>query len=345
MMRDAILNFPKQFRYQPKLEGGKVKKFKRFVVAGMGGSPLPGLLLKTLKPVLPVIIWRNYGLPELPEKDWKKTLVVAISYSGNTEEAIDALETAIQRNLPVVAVAIGGKLLELAKARQIPYVQLPDTGIQPRSALGFMLRALLKVTKENELFKQTKELAQILKPLELEPQGKDLAEKLRGKVPVIYSSDRNLSVAYNWKIKFNETGKIPAFYNILPELNHNEINGFDVHPVRSKSSEATAVSPTAERTSNAVKDSSRPPWEDFHFIFLQDSQDHPRIIKRMEVTAQIYRERGLPVESIELAGENQMQRIFSSLLVADWTAFHTAEIYGLESEQVPVVEELKKLIK
>ncbi len=324
MMRDAILNFAKQFKYRPKIVGPRPirlgRKGGKFIVAGMGGSHLAGDILKTLRPELDIIIWPNYGLPELPEKDWRKTSLVASSYSGNTEEPIDAFEQAVAKNLPVVAIAIGGKLLELAKKHSVPYVQMPDTGIQPRSALGFSLLALLKVMKQNDLLKEAKNLAKILDPKGLEEQGKGLAERLRGKLPIIYASSRSRSIAYNWKIKFNETGKVPAFYNVFPELNHNEINGMD------------------------VKEVSRPLSEKFYFLFIKDSDDHQKNQKRMEVTAKLYRDRGLTVEILETTGNSKLEKIFNSLIIADWAAFYTAEGYGLESEQVPIVEEFKKLI-
>lgn len=318
MMRDAILNFSKQFKYRPKIEGGKVKKYKKYIIAGMGGSHLAGDILKTLNPALDIAVWPDYGLPQV---DWKKTLLVASSYSGNTEEPVDALETALKQGCPAVAIAVGGKILEIAKARQVPYIQLPDTGIQPRSALGFSLLAMLKVFKQSDLLRDAKALAKSLAPVSFEESGKSLAAKLQGRVPVIYASAPNYSIAYNWKIKFNETGKVPAFYNVFPELNHNEMTGYD------------------------VKDSSRELSKFFHFIFLKDGEDHPQVRKRFDVTAKLYCDRGLPVEVLELSGNNRMEKIFFSLLLADWAALHTADNYGLESEAVPMVEEFKRLIK
>ncbi|MDP2933132.1 MAG: bifunctional phosphoglucose/phosphomannose isomerase [bacterium] len=317
MMDQAIRDFAKQFKFRPKIENGTVKKFKRFVVAGMGGSHLAGDIIKTLNPGLEIIIWPNYGLPQI---DWKKTLLIASSYSGNTEEPIDSLNLAIEKNLPVAAIAIGGKLLEIAKQKSVPYIQLPDTGIQPRCALGFSIKAMLKLMKQNDLLKASAELSKSLKLQELEEQGKSLAARIKNHAPVIYASAGNFSVAYVWKIKFNETGKIPAFYNVFPELNHNEINGFD------------------------VKDASQQLSKNLYFIFLRDQNDHEKIKRRMEVTKKLYQDRGLPVEVLEFSGDNALQKIFSSLVLADWTAYYTAEGYGLESEQVPMVEELKKLI-
>lgn len=320
MMQDAIKNFAKQFAYEPILVGKKMKKYKHYIVAGMGGSRLPALILRSIKPEISLSLWNDYGLPVIAPSDRSSTCLIASSYSGNTEETIDAMNQAMKKKIPVVVIAVGGKLIDVAKANKLPYVQLPNTGIQPRSALGFSIRALCKVLGEETLLRQSKSLAKTLNPTSLENTGKELAAKLKNKVPVIYSSNTNVSIAYNWKIKFNETGKIPAFYNVLPELNHNEMNGFD------------------------VGDSTRNLSAGFHFIFLKDVKDNKRVQKRFAILEKLYRDRGLAVTTIELAGKNQFEKIFSSLILADWAAVATAELYGLEPEQVPMVEEFKKLM-
>ena len=150
--------------------------------------------------------------------------------------------------------------------------------------------------------------------------GKQIAEKLKGKIPLIYASNKNYSIAYNWKIKFNETAKTPAFYNLFSELNHNEMNGFD------------------------ITDSTRELCDKFHFLFLIDTIDHVRIRKRMDVLERQLRERGFSVETISLGAGSMLQKIFSSLLTADWAAFQLATLYGRDPEQVPMIEEFKKLI-
>ncbi len=321
MMDEAIKNFAKQLKFNPKIENKtNFKKYKKFLICGMGGSHLAGDLLKILNPELDLIVHSDYGLPELSEKNFQKRLVIISSYSGNTEEIIDGFNTAKTRGLPIIVIASGGKLIELAKQNSVAYIELPDTGIQARSALGFSLVAMLKATAQKDLLKAAKELSKTLKPTDFEQPGKALAEKLRGFVPVIYSSSANYPIAYNWKIKFNETGKIPAFCNALPELNHNEMTGFDVN------------------------DQSKFLSEKFYFILLQDGSDRPENIKRMQMLRQLYQQKNLKTETVELIGQNKLEKIFSSLLLADWAAFYTAKNYGLEPEQVPMVEEFKKLI-
>ncbi|OGY60576.1 MAG: hypothetical protein A3I33_01645, partial [Candidatus Colwellbacteria bacterium RIFCSPLOWO2_02_FULL_45_11] len=228
MLIETIKNFPQQFKYEPEIVNGeKIGEFESAVIGGMGGSGLVAGILRALKPELDIVTHHEYGLPTFLRQDEDKRLYVAISYSGNTEETLDFFDEAIKRNLKVAAISIGGKLLEIAEKEKIPYIKLPDTGIQPRMSLGFMIRAVLKLLGEEELFNEVRKLVESLNS-DLGKEGKVLAEKLTGKVPVIYSSRRNQTLAYNWKIKFNETGKIPAFYNTLPELNHNEMTGFDV---------------------------------------------------------------------------------------------------------------------
>ncbi len=322
MMPDAIKDFAKQFAFEPMVENaGKLKRYDGFIVAGMGGSHLGADLLRVWHPELDVVIHSDYGFPADLKPEWtRQMLFIASSYSGNTEETIDAYTEAGKRGMARAAIGIGGALLAAAKKDGVPYVQLPDTGIQPRSALGFSFKALLKLIGEDSALADVSRLAESLKPGDFEAQGQELAEKIRGFVPVMYSSGHNGAIAQNWKIKFNETGKIPAFCNVFPELNHNEMTGFD------------------------VKDTTRGLSQKFFFIFLKDPADDPRIIKRMEITEQMYRDRGLQTAEIEIRGNTIFEKIFSSLLVADWAAYYTAEAYGLESEQVPMVEEFKKLI-
>lgn len=327
-MYESIKNFNKQFLYEPEIKNQeKLTKKSNFVVVGMGGSALAPLLLKTWKPEFDILIHRNYGLPETPEK-LKNKLIVLSSYSGNTEEVVDAFEKAKENNLEMAVISVGGKLLSLAKENNIPYIELPNTGIQPRMALGFSIKAFLKIIGEEKELKEISKLVESLNPSDYEENGKTLAQKLKNCVPVIYASDHNSSLAYNWKIKLNETGKIPAFYNVLPELNHNEMTGF------------SAGGGSAFGGDDSIKELCKK----FYFIILKDLADNLKIQKRMQVVEKLYKDRNLQVETIELNEKNIWHKIFSSLLLADWTAYYTALEYGSDPEQVPMVEEFKKLI-
>ena len=318
-MRQVILDFPQQFLYAPRVENGdKLPHTKKFLLAGMGGSHPAADFLTSMDTALDMVVHVDYGLPE--RADLGDRLIIASSYSGNTEETISAYEEARKRGLSVAVITVGGKLLELARADGVPYIALPDTGVQPRSALGLGLLALLKLIGEDSLLAQVQALSTALDPAHWEEHGKFLADALAGCVPVVYASTHNMPLAYHWKVEFNESAKVPAFWNVFSELNHNEMTGFDVIP--------------------STKDLSAR----FHFILLQDANDDPRILKRMEVLQSLYGARGLKVSVVDIEGNSPWERVFNSLLLADWTAYHLALHYGTEPEQVPMVEEFKKMI-
>ncbi|MCP6726468.1 MAG: bifunctional phosphoglucose/phosphomannose isomerase [Patescibacteria group bacterium] len=315
VMEKAIQDFPKQFAWEPEvINSDKLGKYSRYVLVGMGGSRLSGDLLNTSNPEIDLLVRSDYGLPSFLGKD---TLVICSSYSGNTEEVLSVFKEAQKKSIPVAVLAKGGKLIELAKKEDLPYIQFPDTGIQPRSAIGFSFRGLVKLIGREDILKDTESLKDVLS---VEDNGKDIAEVLHNKIPVIYSSFRNRSLGYIFKITLNETGKIPAFYNVLPEANHNEMIGFD------------------------IIDSTKELSENLHFVFLKDEKDNKRIQKRMEVLEQLYKDRGFEVEVVAFKGKSVFERMFSSILLADWTAYHISKLYGTQPNEVPMVEEFKKLI-
>jgi len=322
MIKDDIKNYNKQFEYEPEIQNaGKLGKYSSYVIGGMGGSGLVAGILRAIKPSLDVAAHHEYGLPSFADKNDKKKLFIAISHSGNTEETIDFCETAIKNEIEIAVIASGGKLLEIAKENNIPYIDLPGDDVQPRMTLGYMLRAILKLIGEEELYEEAGKLSELLEPEKFESAGEELGEKLFGNIPVIYASRDNQTLAYNWKIKFNETGKIPAFYNTFPELNHNEMNSFD------------------------VIDSTKALSDKFRFVFLEDDSDNARIKIRMDTTAKLYDKRGFGVELVKITGGSKLEKIFNALILGDWTAIYLSEKYGTEPEQVPMVEEFKKLIK
>lgn len=321
-MDQVIIDFPTQFGFEPEvINGEKLGSHKHFIIAGMGGSQLASGLLKMYQPGIDIYSHRNYGLPPYSDDFFKDSLLIASSYSGNTGETVSFLEEALAKGYDAAVITTGGKLLELAEKHNLPYIKMLDTGIQPRSALGYSLISMAKMVGQEQCLKEMKDLQETLKPLEIRKNGEELAEVISGKVPIVYSSVANLGVVYNWKIKLNETGKIPAFYNVLPELNHNEMNGMD------------------------VLDSTQDISKNFHYIFLKDASDHPKIQKRMDIVQEIYEERGLSVTVLELTGNSLLEKMFNSLLLADWIAYTTAIKNGADPEQVPLIEDFKKKLK
>lgn len=316
-MEDAIKAFTSQFSYSPEITG-ELPEAREFFLCGMGGSHLAAHLIRGMSRGAPLHIRSDYGMPEMSEEQKEQTLFIASSYSGNTEETISFAEEAIKQGVKFAVVTTGGKLLELAKEHSVPYIILP-TGVQPRMALGYFLFSLLHIMGEDEITRSMKSfLPDVIKPEEYKKDGQELAEVLYGKLPIIYSSTKNKSVAYTWKIMFNETGKIPAFYNVFPELNHNEMTGFDITPT------------------------TRPLSENMIVVLLADSHDHPQVQKRMSLVEKMYEDRGIEVVRKEFTGEECVTRYLRSILLGAWTALSLSKKYGTEPNEVPMVEEFKK---
>ncbi len=317
-MEESIRNFAKQFEYKPEIKN--VDKlgtgYKNFVLSGMGGSHLPAGILKTYKPELNLYIHRDYGVPEYTKEFCRETLFIACSYSGNTEEVFDFLDESYSRGHDVFVISTGGKLIDFAKENKLPHIQLPKMDIQPRLAVGYTTIALSSVVIP-QLLPELVSLSKTLDPKKVEKEGNSIAESLFGKVPVIYSSEKNKHIAYNWKIKYNETAKIPAFYNVFPELNHNEMQGYDF---------------IAENEAFS---------KEFHFIILKDKSDDDRVVKRMDVLQKLFEEKGLGVTEIYLDGNSRFEQIFNSLLLADWVTLAIAKKYGVDPDKVPLIEKFK----
>lgn len=315
-MEQSILNFNKQFDYEPVIRNGEKLKgdYEHYVLCGMGGSHLSAGIIKFLKPGVELYVHRDYDLPPYSDEFLKKSLLIASSHSGNTEEVLSFLSSALKKNLDVIIITTGGKLFDIAVEHQLPHVVIPNEDIEPRLAIGFSTLALAKVLNDEALLNSLKETGKNLNEEDLKKEGDSIATSIGDKIPVIYVSNSNLPIAYNWKIKFNETAKIPAFYNLFPELNHNEMQGFA----------------GSENGHN------------FHFIFIHDSIDHPRIEERMRVTSQLLEEKGYSVTNLELSGANKAEKLFTSLLIADWTALNLAKTKRTDPQSVPDVEEFKK---
>lgn len=318
-MKDDIYNFSKQLLFSPEIiNKEKWGSYHKYLLTGMGGSHLQGEVLLSIYNDLPLSIYSDYGLPNVKEE----TGVIIASYSGNTEEAIDNLNVAISLNLDVSVISKGGKLIELAEEKSLPYIKIPERDVQPRMGMGYALKAVLEMIQRNEEKKETEELSEYLerKKEALMSQGKEVAALIQGKIPIIYSSTKNLITSKIWKINFNEGPKIPSFYNTIPELNHNEMTGFDVN--------------------SFTKDLS----EKMSFIFLKDEEDDLRNQKRMKVLKTVLEKRAFPVFEISMEGEKRSERVFSSIILSAWTAYFISEYYSNDPNTVPMVEEFKKLI-
>lgn len=318
-MEDSILKFAEQFEFQPEIQNAEKLKnnYRNFIAAGMGGSHLAAGLFHIVRPGINLRIHSDYGLPPYEGELMTESLLIANSYSGNTEETFDFAEEAYSKGYDLAIITTGGKLLKFAKKNQLPYILMPAVDLQPRAALGFMSIALASLVSP-DLVPELQNLRDVLDSESIREQGLEIAETLKDNVPVIYSSGQNQPLAYIWKIILNETGKIPAYFNVFPELNHNEMQSFESVELNKKIS------------------------ENFHFIILHDSEDIPKVELRMKITEELYQEIGYSVTSLFLEGDSELEKIFKSILLANWVALGLANIYKTNPQDVPLIEKFKK---
>ncbi len=340
-MRQVIMDFPKQFAFDFKIENKKNlpkrgRRFSNIIICGMGGSALPGNVLKTTNAFLdlieiPILIHRDYGLAREANKN---SLIFCISYSGNTEETISAFNEARKRNLKVCTIASGGALIKIAKKHKIPFIKVPS-GIPPRCALGYQFSALVELLFNTGFAKRStreaiRKLASVLDARKFEKMGKKLAERIGISFPLVYSSSKWGAISKIWKIKFNENSKIPSFFNFFPELNHNEMVGIG---------------------ETKIKEASK----FFSFLFLRDKkEDKKEILKRMEVMDKIFKNKGFKIIFIELdklVSQRKektfffFERFFSAVLLGDWVSYYLAINQEVNPTPVNLVEDFKRKIR
>ncbi len=300
---------------------------EKVVVAGMGGSALAALLAKDwlgTQLSVPFEVVRGYSLPAYVDD---KTLVIASSYSGNTEETMSCLQQARDQFAQVGVIASGGRLLETATDQMIAHVALPS-GIQPRMAVLYNLRALVGLLnnfgvvgpeKLDEITSATQWLqSETAKWLPLvttaQNEAKQLALLAVGKTPVIYGGELTASLAYKWKISWNENAKNVAFWNQYPEFNHNEFMGWASHPVE----------------------------KPFVIFDLISNLEHPQVLKRFEISDRLLSGLRPKANVVQLRGETLLQQLLWGCILADFVSIYVAILNGVDPVPVALIEKLKK---
>jgi glucose/mannose-6-phosphate isomerase len=288
------------------------------VVCGMGGSGIGGSLAAAAlgdRLSKPLLVVRDYELAPWTPPDHA---VLCMSYSGNTEETLACFAAAEALGGPRIVATTGGALADAARAAEVPVVGIPS-GIQPRAAVGYMFAiAAEAATTTGVALGMRTEIDAAAAALEAEREAlveraAELAAQVEGTIPVIYGADLTAPVAYRWKTQVNENAKQPAFTHELPEMDHNEIVGWE-------------GAPSAGR---------------FTAIFLTDSDQHPRQRQRAELTAELIDEGAERVLTIEADGETRTQRMLSLVMLGDLVSLHLAARRGLDPSPVAVIEDLK----
>lgn len=303
------------------------RTIKDVIVAGMGGSALAAEIVKTwLAPKLNISfeIVKAY---DLPAYDHRNALVIASSYSGNTEETISCLEQAIKKDAQVAVIASGGKLIEMAKKGDMAHVVLP-ANFQPRMAMLYNLRALLALLVNFGVIGKSylDEVADCEKWLHEQsdawtkevPVDKNYAKQLAllavGKTPIFYAGNLMAPIAYKWKISWNENAKNVAFWNSLPEFNHNEFIGWASHPVE----------------------------KPFAVFDLVSNFEHERVLKRFEITDRLLSGKRPKANRVALQGPSPIAQMLWGCILADFASIYVAILNGVDPVPVDLVEKLKK---
>lgn len=294
------------------------------VYAGMGGSALAAQISLTWPGYnLPFEIVRNYDLPAYVGE---KTFVIISSYSGNTEETLSALEQAASKGAPIAIITSGGKLADIAREKGYPLAVLP-TGLQPRHAVFYNLKALVQLLQQAGLFvRDAGELNQAADFLQTKVQSwlptvptsnnvaKQIAQECIGKSIVMYGGPLLYPAAYKWKISFNENAKQIAWVNQFPEFNHNEFLGWTKQPV------------------------SKP----YTVIDLRSNFEHPQVQKRFEVSERLLSGmRPAPIV-VQAEGETLLEQLLWTINLGDFVTLYVAVLNGLNPTPVELIEKFKR---
>ena len=331
-MRILLTDFPAQMREAAEAAASLslpvARRIENIVLAGLGGSAIGGDVIRSVagdRLGVPFVVSRDYCLPGFAGS---ATLVIASSYSGNTEETLSAYREARRAGAAIVCVTSGGKLAEMAGNDQFPLVSIP-AGLPPRAALGYSTMALLGslcalglVAPMRPAMEETVQLLYRLEqkyglpvPESVNP-AKQVARLLHGKIGAIYAASGVLEgAAIRWRGQLEENAKNLALHHLLPEMNHNELVGWDF--------------PASLLRQVAV-------------VLLRDAEEHPQVRRRFDLTREILEQKAGTVYETWSEGESRLARIFSVIYMGDFASLYLAGLNEVDPTPVTVIESLKR---
>ncbi len=295
------------------------------VVTGMGGSGLPGTILKAIALdvglKVPVTVWKNYGLPRHRFID---PLYVFISFSGETEETVSGLMMLLAEGrrrrrktgirLPRLGlITTGGQLGDIGARHRLPTIRFSAPQLTAREGLGYTYYSLIKLLRTCFPTLRATDCSRSLDPKRWRRYGALIAKKVGHRIPLIYTDERNAHLGYIWKVNFNETAKRAAFSNVIPEMDHNELAMFDQHRGA------------------------------FTALFLTDRSAPPQVNRKMELTEQLLRARQIPTAAIQLTGNSRELRTWTAVVMSHWAAFALAKQRQVDPAATPLIHALKAL--
>ena len=327
---DLCVNIPEHSRKAMRLaEQAPIKygKPRNIVVAGMGGSAIGGELLHNWlvdRARVPIEVCRDHMLPAYADKD---TLVFAVSYSGETEETLNAFEDAVRKGCMVVSVTSGGRLQAFSNKHGFPCVVIPK-GLPPRMAFPYLFFPLATAVQQVGVVKvmenEVEEVLRTLKKIVAENTpnvpvkknwAKGLALKVLGTIPVVYAAQKYAAVAHRWKTQFNENSKLPSKYEVFPELNHNEVVGWENAKTFAKT---------------------------FSLILLRDRDENPRIKRKIELTKDIAFQDLPNLSEIYATGESALAKMLSLLCIGDFVSIYLAILRRIDPFPVKAITKMKE---
>jgi len=323
-MKEYILDLPNQLKAAVKLASEfflpeDYRDVKNVVFLGMGGSAIGGDLTRAYLAEyakVPIEVARDFNLPACVDSS---TLVIAVSYSGNTEEVLAAYSTAKEKGAKLIALTKGGKLAEMAKADGIPLFQF-EYDSQPRAALGYLFAPLVVILEKLGLAVSISGIDTIEIKFD-EKQAQDLAKKLQGKIPFICASNFLIPVARRFKNQLNENSKQMAVVEEIPEMFHNVVQGLDFPKMDSR-----------------LRGNDNP----LTFVLFESNFYHERNSLRINILKDIFKDKKISFENIVIEGESKLQQLLNAIMLADLTSYFLAELNEVDPTPVPTIDFMKK---
>jgi glucose/mannose-6-phosphate isomerase len=289
------------------------------LVCGMGGSAIGSDLAAAAlgsRLTKPLQVVRGYALPSWLTAAWT---VLCCSYSGNTEETLSCFRAAGELGARRLVVSTGGELTDEARAAGLPVVGLPGI-FQPRAAVAYLFTATAEVAAlvgaAPRIAAEIEAAADFLaaETERLKQQAAEIAAQLEGTVPVVYGAELTAPIARRWKAQVNENAKAPAYFEAIPEADHNDICAWEA----------------------AAREGS------FSAVFLEDRESHPRVLRRLALTAESVAGAGATVVRVETAGETPTARLLWTVMLGDLVSLELASRRGVDPVPVEAIERFKQ---
>ncbi|HTA27285.1 MAG TPA: bifunctional phosphoglucose/phosphomannose isomerase [Bacteroidia bacterium] len=321
MMKDLIQRFPAQLKEAVKIaNNAKLSALKapinKVVICGLGGSGIGGTIAKEIlfdEATAPIEVLKSYTLPSYIDEH---TLVICSSYSGNTEETLECYHLAQKQKAKIVCITSGGTILELAKKDGNDAIVVPG-GSPPRSCLGYSLTQLLHILSHYKIAPQKAvaiaEAAEILEKTQesIMQEAHQIADRLLGKMPVIYCTALHEGIAIRLRQQFNENAKVLCWHHVVPEMNHNELVGWS-HP-----------------------------YSEIAVILFTDKDENPRNKLRLDFCRKVFGKYAAEIIEIPSKGENTIEKKLYWIHLGDWVSMFLSEKRNVDAMDIKVIDSLK----